>query len=120
MSIFYLNGSNDLATVPISAIYIRLLVKQLFSFAKIQQFVGYTKKSMFFNDRGRQRLFKSFSRAFNELSISFQKALNEPFKELFNEPFNELFNELFKELSMSFSKHVLFLFFHVLFMRKNV
>jgi len=33
----------------------------------------------------------SFSRAFNELSISFQKALNEPFKELFNEPFNELF-----------------------------
>ena len=28
----------------ISAIYIRLLVKQLFSFAKIQQFVGYTKK----------------------------------------------------------------------------
>lgn len=85
MSIFYLNGSNDLATVPISAIYIRLLVKQLFSFAKIQQFVGYTKKSMFFNDRGRQGLFKSF-----------QKALKEPF----NEPFNEL--------SMSFSKHVLF------------
>ena len=80
MSIFYLNGSNDLATVPISAIYIRLLVKQLFSFAKIQQFVGYTKKSMFFNDRGRQGLFKSF-----------QKALNEPFKELFNEPFNKLF-----------------------------
>ena len=80
MSIFYLNGSNDLATVPISAIYIRLLVKQLFSFAKIQQFVGYTKKSMFFNDRGRQGLFKSF-----------QKALNEPFNELFNEPFNELF-----------------------------
>ena len=108
MSIFYLNGSNDLATVPISAIYIRLLVKQLFSFAKIQQFVGYTKKSMFFNDRCRQRLFKSFQKAFKELSISFQKALNEPFKELFN------------ELSMSFSKHVLFLFFHVLFMRKNV
>lgn len=53
MSIFYLNGSNDLATVPISAINIRLLVKQLFSFAKIQQFVGYTKKSMFFNDRCR-------------------------------------------------------------------
>lgn len=76
MSIFYLNGSNDLATVPISAIYIRLLVKQLFSFAKIQQFVGYTKKSMFFNDRGRQGLFKSFQKAF---------------KELFNEPFNELF-----------------------------
>lgn len=76
MSIFYLNGSNDLATVPISAIYIRLLVKQLFSFAKIQQFVGYTKKSMFFNDRGRQRLFKSFQK----LSISFQKALKEPFK----------------------------------------
>ena len=66
---FFLNGSNDLATVPISAIYIRLLVKQLFSFAKIQQFVGYTKKSMFFNDRGRQGLFKSF-----------QKALKEPFK----------------------------------------
>lgn len=87
MSIFYLNGSNDLATVPISAIYIRLLVKQLFSFAKIQQFVGYTKKSMFFNDRGRQGLFKSFQKAFKELSISFQKALNEPFKE----PFNELF-----------------------------
>lgn len=107
MSIFYLNGSNDLATVPISAIYIRLLVKQLFSFAKIQQFVGYTKKSMFFNDRGRQGLFKSFQKAFNKLSISFQKALNEPFK------------ELFKELSMSFSKHVLFLFFHVLFMRRN-
>ena len=80
MSIFYLNGSNDLATVPISAIYIRLLVKQLFSFAKIQQFVGYTKKSMFFNDRGRQGLFKSFQKAFNELSISFQKALKEPFK----------------------------------------
>ena len=80
MSIFYLNGSNDLATVPISAIYIRLLVKQLFSFAKIQQFVGYTKKSMFFNDRGRQGLFKSFQKAFKELSISFQKALNEPFK----------------------------------------
>ena len=38
MSIFYLNGSNDLATVPISAIYIRLLVKQLFSFAKISLF----------------------------------------------------------------------------------
>lgn len=76
MSIFYLNGSNDLATVPISTIYIRLLVKQLFSFAKIQQFVGYTKKSMFFNDRGRQGLFKSFQKAF---------------KELFNEPFNELF-----------------------------
>lgn len=76
MSIFYLNESNDLATVPISAIYIRLLVKQLFSFAKIQQFVGYTKKSMFFNDRGRQGLFKSFQKAF---------------KELFNEPFNELF-----------------------------
>lgn len=76
MSIFYLNGSNDLATVPISAINIRLLVKQLFSFAKIQQFVGYTKKSMFFNDRGRQGLFKSFQKAF---------------KELFNEPFNELF-----------------------------
>lgn len=76
MSIFYLNGSNDLATVPISAIYIRLLVKQLFSFAKIQQFVGYTKKSMFFNDRGRQGLFKSFQKAF---------------KELFNEPFNEFF-----------------------------
>lgn len=91
MSIFYLNGSNDLATVPISTIYIRLLVKQLFSFAKIQQFVGYTKKSMFFNDRGRQGLFKSFQKAFKELSISFQKALNEPFKELFNEPFNELF-----------------------------
>lgn len=108
MSIFYLNGSNDLATVPISAIYIRLLVKQLFSFAKIQQFVGYTKKSMFFNDRGRQGLFKSFQKAFKELSISFQKALKEPF----NEPFNEL--------SMSFSKHVLFLFFHVLFMRRNV
>lgn len=68
MSIFYLNGSNDLATVPISAIYIRLLVKQLFSFAKIQQFVGYTKKSMFFNDRGRQGLFKSFQKAFNKLS----------------------------------------------------
>lgn len=34
MSIFYLNGSNDLATVPISAIYIRLLVKQLFSLGK--------------------------------------------------------------------------------------
>lgn len=91
MSIFYLNGSNDLATVPISAIYIRLLVKQLFSFAKIQQFVGYTKKSMFFNDRGRQGLFKSFQKTFNELSISFQKALKEPFKELFNEPFNEFF-----------------------------
>ena len=84
MSIFYLNGSNDLATVPISAIYIRLLVKQLFSFAKIQQFVGYTKKSMFFNDRGRQGLFKSFQKAFNELSKgaqrAFQKALTEPFK----------------------------------------
>lgn len=99
MSIFYLNGSNDLATVPISAIYIRLLVKQLFSFAKIQQFVGYTKKSMFFNDRGRQGLFKSFQKTFNELSISFQKALNEPFKELFNEPFNEPFYELFKACS---------------------
>lgn len=116
MSIFYLNGSNDLATIPISAIYIRLLVKQLFSFAKIQQFVGYTKKSMFFNDRGRQGLFKSFQEAFNKLSISFQKALNEPFKELFN----ELFNELSMSLSMSLSKHVLFLFFHVLFMRRNV
>lgn len=116
MSIFYLNGSNDLATVPISTIYIRLLVKQLFSFAKIQQFVGYTKKSMFFNDRGRQGLFKSFQKTFNELSISFQKALNEPFKELFN----ELFNELSMSLSMSLSKHVLFLFFHVLFMRRNV
>lgn len=34
MSIFYLNGSNDLATVPISTIYIRLLVKQLFSLGK--------------------------------------------------------------------------------------
>ena len=70
MSIFYLNGSNDLATVPISTIYIRLLVKQLFSFAKIQQFVGYTKKSMFFNDRGRQGLFKSYYRAFQGLSIT--------------------------------------------------
>lgn len=90
MSIFYLNGSNDLATVPISAIYIRLLVKQLFSFAKIQQFVGYTKKSMFFNDRGRQGLFKSYYRAFQGLSISFQNALKEPFNELFNEPFKEL------------------------------
>ena len=27
-----------------------LLVKQLFSFAKIQQFIGYTIKCMFFND----------------------------------------------------------------------
>ena len=106
MSIFYLNGSNDLATVPISAIYIRLLVKQLFSFAKIQQFVGYTKKSMFFNDRGRQGLFKSFQKAFNELSISFQKALKEPFNELFN----ELFNEPFKELSRAFQS----MFFFVL------
>lgn len=112
MSIFYLNGSNDLATVPISTIYIRLLVKQLFSFAKIQQFVGYTKKSMFLTIGVGKGFSMSFSRAFNELSISFQKALNEPFK--------ELFNELFKELSMSFSKHVLFLFFHVLFMRRNV
>ena len=50
MSIFYLNGSNDLATVPISAIYIRLLVKQLFSFAKIQQFVGYLKSASNLND----------------------------------------------------------------------
>ena len=70
MSIFYLNGSNDLATVPISAIYIRLLVKQLFSFAKIQQFVGYTKKSMFFNDRGRQRLSKGAQRAFQSMFFS--------------------------------------------------
>lgn len=108
MSIFYLNGSNDLATVPISAIYIRLLVKQLFSFAKIQQFVGYTKKSMFFNDRCQQGLFKSFQKAFNEFSKGAQRA------------FNELFNELSKSLSMSLSKHVLFLFFHVLFMRRNV
>ena len=54
---------NDLAIVLNSANCIRLLVKQLFSFAKIQQFVGYTKKSMFFNDRGRQRLFKSFQKA---------------------------------------------------------
>lgn len=79
MSIFYLNGSNDLATVPISAINIRLLVKQLFSFAKIQQFVGYTKKSMFFNDRCRQGLFKGFQKAFNEpfkeLSMNFKMAL---------------------------------------------
>lgn len=74
MSIFYLNGSNDLATVPISTIYIRLLVKQLFSFAKIQQFVGYTKKSMFFNDRGRQGLFKSFQKAFNKLLKGAQRA----------------------------------------------
>ena len=74
MSIFYLNGSNDLATVPISAIYIRLLVKQLFSFAKIQQFVGYTKKSMFFNDWGRQGLFKSFQKAFNKFSKGAQRA----------------------------------------------
>lgn len=74
MSIFYLNGSNDLATVPISAIYIRLLVKQLFSFAKIQQFVGYTKKSMFFNDSGRQGLFKSFQKAFNKLLKGAQRA----------------------------------------------
>lgn len=80
MSIFYLNGSNDLATVPISAIYIRLLVKQLFSFAKIQQFVGYTKKSMFFNDRGRQRLFKSFQRAFNKLSMNFKMTLKKTWK----------------------------------------
>lgn len=79
MSIFYLNGSNDLATVPISAIYIRLLVKQLFSFAKIQQFVGYTKKSMFFNDRGRQRLFKSFQKAFNKLSKGAQRAFQSMF-----------------------------------------
>lgn len=79
MSIFYLNGSNDLATVPISAIYIRLLVKQLFSFAKIQQFVGYTKKSMFFNDRGRQGLFKSFQKAFNELSKGAQRAFQSMF-----------------------------------------
>ena len=79
MSIFYLNGSNDLATVPISAIYIRLLVKQLFSFAKIQQFVGYTKKSMFFNDRGRQRLFKGFQKAFNELSKGAQRAFQSMF-----------------------------------------
>lgn len=76
MSIFYLNGSNDLATVPISAIYIRLLVKQLFSFAKIQQFVGYTKKSIFLTIG----VGKGFSRAFKRLSISFQKALKEPFK----------------------------------------
>ena len=67
---------NDLAIVLNSANCIRLLVKQLFSFAKIQQFVGYTKKSIFFNDRGRQGLFKSFQK----LSISFQKALKEPFK----------------------------------------
>ncbi|MCI6308488.1 MAG: hypothetical protein MR613_08545 [Prevotella sp.] len=79
MSIFYLNGSNDLATVPISAIYIRLLVKQLFSFAKIQQFVGYTKKSIFFNDRGRQRLFKSFQKAFNKLSKGAQRAFQSMF-----------------------------------------
>lgn len=79
MSIFYLNGSNDLATVPISAINIRLLVKQLFSFAKIQQFVGYTKKSMFFNDRGRQRLFKSFQKAFNKLSKGAQRAFQSMF-----------------------------------------
>ena len=71
---FYLNGSNDLATVPISAINIRLLVKQLFSFAKIQQFVGYTKKSMFFNDRCRQGVFKSFQRAFNELKMALKMA----------------------------------------------
>lgn len=75
MSIFYLNGSNDLATVPISAINIRLLVKQLFSFAKIQQFVGYTKKSMFFNDRCQQGVFKSFQRAFKRLSMNFKMAL---------------------------------------------
>lgn len=75
MSIFYLNGSNDLATVPISAINIRLLVKQLFSFAKIQQFVGYTKKSMFFNDRCRQGVFKGFQRAFKRLSMNFKMAL---------------------------------------------
>lgn len=75
MSIFYLKGSNDLATVPISAINIRLLVKQLFSFAKIQQFVGYTKKSMFFNDRCRQGLFKGFQRAFNKLSMNFKMTL---------------------------------------------
>ena len=80
MSIFYLNGSNDLATVPISAIYIRLLVKQLFSFAKIQQFVGYTKKSMFFNDRGRQGLFKSFQKAFNKLSKGAQRAFQRAFQ----------------------------------------
>lgn len=79
MSIFYLNGSNDLATVPISAINIRLLVKQLFSFAKIQQFVGYTKKSIFFNDRGRQRLFKSFQKAFNKLSKGAQRAFQSMF-----------------------------------------
>ena len=79
MSIFYLNGSNDLATVPISAIYIRLLVKQLFSFAKIQQFVGYTKKSIFFNDRGRQGLFKSFQKAFNKLSKGAQRAFQSMF-----------------------------------------
>ena len=71
---FYLNGSNDFATVPISAINIRLLVKQLFPFAKIQQFVGYTKKSMFFTDRGRQGLFKSFQKAFNKLSKGAQRA----------------------------------------------
>ena len=76
---FFLNGSNDLATVPISAIYIRLLVKQLFSFAKIQQFVGYTKKSMFFNDRGRQGLFKIFQKAFNELSKDAQRAFQSMF-----------------------------------------
>lgn len=80
MSIFYLNGSNDLATVPISAIYIRLLVKQLFSFAKIQQFVGYTKKSMFFNDRGRQGLFKSFQKAFNELFNELSKGAQRAFQ----------------------------------------
>ena len=34
---FHLNGGNDLATVLISAICIRLLVKQLLSVAKVQQ-----------------------------------------------------------------------------------
>lgn len=86
MSIFYLNGSNDLATVPISAIYIRLLVKQLFSFAKIQQFVGYTKKSMFFNDRGRQGLFKSFQKALNKLSKG-AKSLSKSFSMSFSKSF---------------------------------
>ena len=95
MSIFYLNGSNDLATAPISAIYIRLLVKQLFSFAKIQQFVGYTKKSMFFNDRGRQglfnELFKGFQWAFNKLSKGAQWAFQRAFQWAFQWAFQSMF-----------------------------
>jgi len=48
--VFHLNGGNDLAMVLISAMRIRLLVKQLLSVAKVQQKLRLTKMQFIFYD----------------------------------------------------------------------